>query len=80
MVQASLLAYLVPLGALLIGVWVGSRFSDLWAMLGGAALCAASFLLLRLLEKKRRLKDKFAPQMTAILSAGEGEEAADDVG
>ncbi len=68
-VQASLLAYLVPLIALLAGVWAGSQFSDLWAMIAGAAACGASFLLLRLLEKKRRLREAFAPRMTSLTIA-----------
>lgn len=73
--EASVLAYLVPLVALLIGVWIGSRFSDLWAAAGGILGSAAAFLLLRALEKKRRLQAAFAPQMTAVYpAAADGED------
>lgn len=73
--QASALAYVVPLLLLLVGVWLGSRISDLFALLLGVGGCAVAFLVLRWLERKRRLTARFAPRMCAILrdeADGEG--------
>lgn len=67
-VQASLLAYLVPLVFLLAGVWLGSRISDVWALVLGVAGCGISFFVLRALERGRGLKETFEPRMTAILT------------
>lgn len=71
--EASALAYVVPLAFLLLGVWLGSRISDLFALLFGVAGCGAAFLVLRFLERKRNLRARFAPRMTAILTAEETE-------
>ncbi|MEN6340473.1 MAG: SoxR reducing system RseC family protein [Clostridiaceae bacterium] len=66
-VQASLLAYALPLGLLLIGVWVGSRISELYALLFGVAACGIGYLILRLVEKKGK-KETFRPRITAVLN------------
>ena len=66
-VQASLLAYVVPLVALLVGVWLGSLVSDLFALLFGVLGCGVAYLILRMLEKKRKLHAAFQPRMTRIL-------------
>lgn len=73
-VQASLLAYVIPLCALLAGVWLGSLHSDLFAMLFGVAGCLIAYLLLRIIEKRRNLRAAFQPQMTQILLPDEREE------
>ncbi|MEG1523631.1 MAG: SoxR reducing system RseC family protein [Clostridia bacterium] len=70
-VQASLLAYAIPLVLLLFGVWLGGMISDLIGMLLGVLGCAIAFFILRYLEKKRRIKEKFEPRMTAILQQKE---------
>lgn len=66
-VQASLLAYVVPLAGLILGVGLGSYFSDLMSLILGVAGCACAYLLLRLLEKRRNLRAAFQPHMMHIL-------------
>jgi len=66
-VQASLLAYAVPLVLLIAGVLVGSKISD-WAGLAlGIAACGIGYLILRIVEKKSAKKRSFQPRMTRIL-------------
>ncbi len=70
-VQASLLAYAVPLALLIGGVLLGSRISD-WAGLAlGAGACAVSYLILRLVEKRIRRKKNFQPRMERIVEEWE---------
>ena len=69
--QASVLAYVVPLACLLIGVWLGSAISEPASLLLGVAGCAVAFFALRWLERRRNLKARFEPRMTAILSCAE---------
>jgi len=65
--QASLLAYAVPLLLLIGGVLVGSRYAD-WAGLAlGIAACGIGYLILRIVEKKSAKKRSFQPRMTRVL-------------
>lgn len=65
--QASLLAYAVPLLLLIGGVLIGSRYAD-WAGLAfGIAACGIGYLILRIVEKKSAKKHSFQPRMTRIL-------------
>ena len=65
--QASLLAYAVPLLLLIAGVLIGSRIAD-WAGLAlGVAACGIGYLILRIVEKKSAKKKSFQPRMTRIL-------------
>ncbi len=66
-VQASFLAYAIPLCLLLVGVFLGSRVSDGAALVFGLVGCGCGYGILRLLEKRRNLKATFLPQMTEIL-------------
>ena len=66
-VQASLLAYAVPLLLLIAGVLIGSRIAD-WAGLAlGIGACGIGYLILRIVEKKSAKKKSFQPRMTRIL-------------
>ena len=66
-VQASLIAYAVPLVLLITGVYIGSRYAD-WAGLAlGIAACGISYLILRVVEKKSAKNKRFQPRMTRIL-------------
>ena len=65
-VQASLLAYAVPLALLIGGVLLGSRISDWLGLALGVGACAVSFLLLRLVDKRIRKKKSFQPRMESI--------------
>lgn len=66
-VQASLLAYAVPLVLLIAGVLVGSRISDWAGLVLGIAACGIGYLILRIVEKKSAKKSSFQPRMTRIL-------------
>ena len=66
-VQASLIAYAVPLVLLIAGVLIGSRIAD-WAGLAlGIVACGISYLILRIVEKKSAKSKSFQPCMTRIL-------------
>ena len=70
-VQASLIAYAVPLVLLIAGVFIGSRYAD-WAGLAlGIAACGISYLILRIVEKKSAKSKSFQPRMTRILDGWE---------
>lgn len=67
LVQASLLAYAVPLLLLIAGVLVGSRYTD-WAGLAlGLVACGISYLILRIVDKRSAKSKRFQPRMTRIL-------------
>ena len=74
LVRASLIAYAIPLLLLLLGVWLGSRITDVVALLCGLGGCAASFLILRLIDRKIRAKNTFAPAMTGFAESADAEE------
>lgn len=65
---ASLIAYGIPL-LLLLGIWLGSAYSDLAAVLLGLGGCAVSFLLLRLIDRQLKRRNALQPRMCAILPA-----------
>jgi len=66
-VQASLLAYALPLALLIAGVLVGSKIAD-WAGLAlGVAACGCGYLILRIIEKFSAKKHSFQPRMERIL-------------
>ena len=66
-VQASLIAYAVPLVLLIAGVLVGSRIADWAGLVLGVAACGLGYLILRIVEKKSAKKKSFQPTMTRIL-------------
>ena len=71
MVQASLLAYAVPLVLLIAGVLVGSRIADWVGLILGIVACGAGYLILRLVEIGTRKKKSFQPRMERILDEDE---------
>ncbi len=66
-VQASLIAYAVPLVLLIAGVIIGSRFADWMGLALGIVACGISYLILRFVEKKSAKNKSFQPRMTRIL-------------
>ena len=66
-VQASLIAYAVPLVLLIAGVIIGSRFADWMGLALGLVACGISYLILRFVEKKSAKSKSFQPRMTRIL-------------
>ena len=71
---ASLVAYLIPLAALLLGVLVGSLFSELAAIVAGLCCCAAAYLLLRVLDRRFARMQALQPRMISITTNEEDEE------
>lgn len=66
-VQASLLAYAVPLVLMIAGVLLGSKIADWAGLVLGVAACGLGYLILRIVEKKSAKKKSFQPRMTRIL-------------
>lgn len=66
-VQASLLAYAVPLVLLIAGVLIGSRYADWAGLMLGVGACGIGYLILRIVEKKSKKKNSFQPRMTRVL-------------
>lgn len=65
--KASLILYGIPLIALLLGVVLGSRISDLAGALIGIGAAAAALIAIRLFEPRIRRKYSFDPRMLEIL-------------
>lgn len=78
MLKAVLIMYGIPLLMLVIGVFVGSRFSDLAGALLGIAGALGAFLILRLLEPRFAKKGEFAPKMTAFAPEDGAEDERED--
>jgi len=70
-VQASLLAYAVPLVLLVGGVLLGSRIADWAGLTLGVAACGIGYLILRFVEMRNRKRHSFQPRMERILEDGE---------
>jgi sigma-E factor negative regulatory protein RseC len=66
--KASLLAYAVPLGGLLAGLFAGSLagFGDVSALLGAALGLGLSLLVLRAGEKKFRRTGEWEPRLVSV--------------
>lgn len=65
--KASLILYGIPLIALLLGVLLGSRISDLAGALIGIGAAVAALVAIRLFEPRIRRKHSFDPRMLEIL-------------
>lgn len=70
-IKASFLAYIVPLLALLAGVFIGSTISDLAAVLMGLGGAAAVYVVLRLLEPHFARMSALKPRMIRICTQDE---------
>lgn len=70
-VQASLLAYAVPLAFLIAGVFLGGLVSDWFGLVLGVAACGLAYGILRLVDRRNRKKHSFQPRMERILEDGE---------
>ena len=70
-VQASLLAYAVPLAFLIAGVFLGGLVSDWFGLVLGVAACGVAYGILRLVDRRNRTKHRFQPRMERILENAE---------
>ena len=73
-VKLSLMVYIFPVVALMIGAILGDFLSKPFntdpsatAAITAALFLTASFLLLKVLEKKRGTREKYSPRMTRIV-------------
>ena len=67
-VAASALAYILPLAALLIGLFLGYAVGgDLAAILCGLAFCGLTYLLLHVLNSRFAKNRAFEPRMTKVM-------------
>jgi len=71
LVSASVLAYAVPLSALLLGVALGGMISDVAAIVLGLIGCCAAFLCLRVIDRKIQKNRTYQPIMIAIQTSEE---------
>lgn len=69
--KSSLILYGIPLVALLLGVLLGSRISDLAAALMGIGAAAISLMIIRLFDKGFEKKACFKPEMKRIVPPSE---------
>jgi len=67
MVKASAIAYGIPLAGLLVGVYVGSLISDVYAAVGGILLCGATYFILRGLNPHFARSATFKPRMIEVV-------------
>ena len=70
-VQASLLAYAVPLAFLIAGVFLGGLVSDWFGLVLGVVACGIAYGILRLVDRRNRKSHSFQPRMERILADGE---------
>ncbi len=74
LLKLSLLVYLLPVVALLIGALMGSILahpfqtdSTLTSIIGGAIAMAVVFCVLKVLDRRTKTAEKYYPRMTRIL-------------
>lgn len=70
-VQASLLAYAVPLAFLIAGVFLGGLVSDWFGLVLGVVACGLAYGILRLVDRRNQKRHSFQPRMERILEDGE---------
>lgn len=77
LLKLSILVYLLPIIALIIGAyaageWAAARQADptLASIIGGGATLAVSFFLLQRLDRRRRARADYQPRMTRLLVSG----------
>lgn len=81
----SLMIYIFPVAALMAGAFLGNYLStlletdpSLTAIITGALFLFASFVILKLIDRKKDTRDKYIPHMTRILSNAPELSSGDD--
>ena len=77
-VKVAMLAYALPLLALILGLFLGSALfagQELAVMAGGLICLLLSLLLLKLLDGKLGLKARWQPRLVAVLDQEDGQQA-----
>jgi positive regulator of sigma E activity len=79
LLRASLLAYVLPLCALLLGIALGIQISNVAGMLIGLGSAALVYVLLHLLEPRFARMETLRPRMISIESSQETVGGKEDV-
>ncbi|MBN1903928.1 MAG: SoxR reducing system RseC family protein [Deltaproteobacteria bacterium] len=81
----SLMIYIFPVAALMAGAFLGNYLStlldtdpSLTAIITGALFLFASFVILKLIDRKKDTRDKYIPNMTRIVSNAPELSSGDD--
>jgi len=74
----SLMIYIFPVVALMAGAFLGNFLStllntdpSLTAIITGALFLIASFIVLKMIDRRKNTRDKYLPRMTRIVSCGQ---------
>ena len=85
LMKISLLVYLFPVIALIVGACMGQSWAEVFNMpsslasvVGGGFAMACAFWVLRWFERSGRVKDEYHPRMTRILFSGGSPPQSDD--
>ena len=73
LLKASVLAYALPLAALLLGLLLGSSWGEVPAIVLGLCCCALAYVLLRILDRKFSRARTFEPRMLQRVNSTEEE-------
>jgi sigma-E factor negative regulatory protein RseC len=66
-ITASLLLYVIPLAALIAGLFLFMPLGELWAAAGGIACALLVYAVIKLLEPYFKRSGEFDPKMTKII-------------
>ncbi len=74
-VMLSLMVYIFPVVALMTGIFMGNFFStflytdpSLTSVITGLLFLIGSFIVLKMIDKRKSTRDKYYPRMTRIVS------------
>jgi len=72
--KLSLLVYILPIAALIVGAYLGAEISGYFhlhstagSILGGAIAMIITFMVLRMIDRSAQSTEKYQPRMTRIL-------------
>ncbi len=84
-ITLSLMIYIFPVVALMAGAFLGNYLStlletdpSLTAIITAAIFLFASFIILRLIDRRKEIRAKYIPNMTRIISNGHELYSGDD--
>ncbi len=85
-VKLSLMVYIFPIVSLMIGAFLGNYLSmqlntdpSATAAISAAIFLAASFLLLKVFDKKKDTGEKYSPRMTRIVFSEKNLQSGDNI-
>jgi sigma-E factor negative regulatory protein RseC len=70
-ITASLLLYVIPLAALILGLFLFMPLGELWATVGGIACALLVYAVIKLFEPYFKQTGEFDPKMIKILERNE---------